>query len=49
MPGGVIAIAIDDDYFITMTGPVTRVADGILYDEMFESLEDQDFEESAGQ
>jgi diaminopimelate epimerase len=28
MPGGKLDIAIDRDYFVEMTGPVTRVADG---------------------
>jgi diaminopimelate epimerase len=30
MPGGVIEIAIDDQHFATMTGPVCRIGDGNL-------------------
>jgi diaminopimelate epimerase len=37
MPGGEIDIRISEDFFIQMTGPVTRVAEGILYPEMFGS------------
>jgi len=36
MPGGNIEISIDDEFRITMTGPVTRVADGTLSQEIFE-------------
>lgn len=36
MPGGVLSITIADDYSITMTGPVTRVADGEIFGEMFQ-------------
>ena len=35
MPGGQLDIAIDDDFFVTMTGPVTKVAEGTLFEEMF--------------
>lgn len=35
MPGGQIGIEIGEDYSISMTGPVTRVADGQLYSELF--------------
>ncbi len=35
-PGGVIKIAIADDWSIRMTGAVTRVCDGVLADEAFE-------------
>jgi diaminopimelate epimerase len=35
MPGGTLAVEIGDGYAITMTGPVTRVADGTLDPEMF--------------
>lgn len=35
MPGGKISIEIGDDYAIKMTGPVTRVAEGTLHDEVF--------------
>ena len=35
MPGGTIAIRIGQNYAITMTGPVTRVADGVLVNEAF--------------
>jgi diaminopimelate epimerase len=37
MPGGVIAIEIGQNYQITMTGPVTRVADGWLNPEALEN------------
>ncbi|MGL4231299.1 MAG: diaminopimelate epimerase [Casimicrobium sp.] len=33
MPGGTIGIRIDEHFAVTMTGAVTRVADGIIYDE----------------
>jgi diaminopimelate epimerase len=36
MPGGEIDITIEGDYAISMTGPVTRVAEGTLASEMFE-------------
>ncbi len=35
MPGGVIAIEIGDDYAIRMTGGVTKVAEGVMAEEMF--------------
>lgn len=35
MPGGKLAIDISDTYAIRMTGPVTRVADGVVYREMW--------------
>ena len=35
MPGGKLAIEIGDDYSILMTGPVTRIAEGVLFDELF--------------
>ncbi len=35
MPGGTIEIKIGENYAITMTGPVTKVADGVLASEMF--------------
>ena len=38
MPGGTLAIEIGDNYEITMTGPVTHVADGRLDKEMLENL-----------
>ena len=38
MPGGAIAIEIGDNDAITMTGPVTHVADGTLDKEMLENL-----------
>lgn len=34
-PGGVINITVAPGYDITMTGPVTRITDGVLHDEMF--------------
>jgi diaminopimelate epimerase len=36
MPGGQIEIAIDDDFRVVMTGPVTPVAEGRLSEEIFE-------------
>jgi len=36
MPGGEIGIRIGDGFAITMTGPVTRVADGSLNAQLFE-------------
>jgi diaminopimelate epimerase len=36
MPGGQLKIQIADDYAITMTGPVTRVADGEIHPQIFE-------------
>ena len=38
MPGGTIAIEIGDNYAITMTGPVTHVADGMLDKDLLENL-----------
>ena len=35
MPGGTLSIRIGGNYAITMTGPVTKVADGVLADEAF--------------
>jgi diaminopimelate epimerase len=35
MPGGTLAIEIAEDYAITMTGPVRRVAEGTIADEAF--------------
>ncbi|PYI85073.1 MAG: diaminopimelate epimerase [Verrucomicrobia bacterium] len=37
MPGGELSIQIGDDYSISMTGPVTKVADGIMAEELFEA------------
>jgi len=36
MPGGQIKIQLDDSFIATMTGPVTRVCNGNIADEMFE-------------
>jgi diaminopimelate epimerase len=36
MPGGQIRVQIDDDSTATITGPVTKVCDGNMADEMFE-------------
>lgn len=38
MPGGTITIEIGDNYAITMTGPVTHVADGVLDKDLLENL-----------
>ncbi|MBI3848996.1 MAG: diaminopimelate epimerase [Verrucomicrobia bacterium] len=35
MPGGIIAIEIGDDFAIRMTGGVTKVSEGIIAEEMF--------------
>ncbi len=35
MPGGHIYVSFDDSFAATMTGPVTKVCDGIISDEMF--------------
>ena len=35
MPGGCIDIVISDDFSILMTGPVTRVCDGTISEEVF--------------
>jgi diaminopimelate epimerase len=35
MPGGKLAIEIGNDFDILMTGPVTRVAEGMMFPEMF--------------
>jgi diaminopimelate epimerase len=35
MPGGEIEIKIADDFAVSMTGSVTRVAEGVIYPEMF--------------
>lgn len=37
MPGGQISIEIQDDLFIRMTGPVTKVIEGIISKEMFDT------------
>ncbi len=39
MPGGQIGIQFKDGFFATMTGPVTKVCEGIMMKEMFEWLE----------
>jgi diaminopimelate epimerase len=36
MPGGSIKIEISPNYDIRMTGPVTRIADGQVYEEIFD-------------
>jgi diaminopimelate epimerase len=35
MPGGAIGIEIGDDYAITMTGAVNKVAEGVMHPELF--------------
>jgi diaminopimelate epimerase len=37
MPGGSIAIEVRDDFFILMTGAVTKVAEGVIAGEAFET------------
>ena len=36
MPGGQIEIVVSDDFSVRMTGPVTKVADGAISDEIFD-------------
>jgi len=36
MPGGRLQIEVGDDFQILMTGPVTRVGEGVLFDELLE-------------
>lgn len=36
MPGGEIHVQFRDGFFATMTGPVTKICDGAMADEMFE-------------
>jgi diaminopimelate epimerase len=36
MPGGKIDIEISDEYEILMTGSVTRVAEGIIYPDIYQ-------------
>jgi len=35
MPGGSLRIQFSHDFFATMTGPVTKICDGVMTDEMF--------------
>jgi diaminopimelate epimerase len=35
MPGGVLKIEIADDFAIRMTGPVTKVSEGVIHPELF--------------
>ncbi|PIE35326.1 diaminopimelate epimerase [candidate division KSB3 bacterium] len=37
-PGGTLHMTLTEDFFITMTGPVTKVWDGQTHDEMFETI-----------
>jgi diaminopimelate epimerase len=36
MPGGQISISIDENFGIVMVGPVTRIGDGQLAEEVFQ-------------
>jgi diaminopimelate epimerase len=36
MPGGILSIAVSDDFSVQMTGPVTKVAEGTLSQEIFD-------------
>jgi len=38
MPGGEIGIQFKDGFFATMTGPVTKVCEGVMMQEMFEKV-----------
>jgi len=35
MPGGSLQVQFSDGFFVTMTGPVTKICDGVMTDEMF--------------
>ena len=35
MPGGKLQISIAEDYAVTMTGPVTKIYEGVMSEEMF--------------
>ena len=37
MPGGELDIRISEDFSVQMTGPVTKIAEGTLSPEMFDS------------
>ena len=37
MPGGTIDIVLSDDFSVRMTGPVTKVCEGIIDEEIFEA------------
>lgn len=39
MSGGQIKIQLDEDYTATTTGPVTKICDEIIANEMFEKCE----------
>lgn len=36
MPGGIIDITVSDDFSISMIGPVTKIAEGTFFSEMFD-------------
>lgn len=38
MPGGEIQISLSDDFQATMTGPVTRICEGVMSREMFQRI-----------
>jgi diaminopimelate epimerase len=38
MPGGIIDITVSDDFSISMIGPVTKIAEGTLFSEMFDKV-----------
>jgi diaminopimelate epimerase len=37
MPGGSLQIQLSDGFFATMAGPVTKICDGVMTDEMFKN------------
>ncbi len=37
MQGGDLNIKLDDDFFVTMTGPVTKIASGIISEEIYQA------------
>lgn len=36
LPGGILAIEVNDDFQVTMTGPATKVCEGTLSEELFQ-------------
>ena len=38
MPGGKIDISVSNDFAISMIGPVTKIAEGGLFSEMFDKV-----------
>jgi diaminopimelate epimerase len=38
MPGGTLEITVSDRFFIVMTGPVVKVAEGIIAEEIYRQI-----------